>query len=130
MMEKKSRSIIKSLLWRLIGVIVLAFITYIVTQSLITTSLITFLHHFSFIFIYYFHERAWLKVSWSDKRKRIIKPFTYEIILGHGVLGLITWLCTGSWTNVTFITILYIENKLWMYVVYDWLWSKTKWLMN
>ncbi len=120
----RRRSMAKSLLWRIIGIIILAIITYVFTESLIQTGLITFLHHFAFIFIYYLHERAWLRVRRVQGRKRmILRAFTYEIILGHCVLGLISLIVTGSWTTVTLITITYIENKLWMYVIYDWLWD-------
>lgn len=119
------RSMAKSLVWRLIGVIVLAVVTYFFTGSLIQTGLITFLHHFAFIFIYYFHERAWMRIKGvRGKKRRVLKAFTYEIILGHCVLGLISLIITGSWTTVTLLTITYIENKLWMYLLYDWVWEK------
>ena len=127
--ETRKRSMTKSLIWRGMGVIILGIVTYAFTGSLIQTGLITFLHHFSFIWIYYFHERAWLKVNWSEKRKKWVKPFTYEIILGHCVLGFISLMVTGSWSKVTWITITYIENKLWIYVVYEWLWKKVEWEM-
>lgn len=127
-MEGHLRSATKSVIWRLLGIIILAFITYIFTHSWIQTGLITFLHHFAFIFIYYLHERVWLKVHRIQGKWRAgLRAFTYEIILGHCVLGLISLLVTGSWTKVTLITITYIENKLWIYVVYDWLWNKYKW---
>ena len=125
--ESHLRSSVRSVIWRGMGIGILAFITYIFTRSLIQTGLITFLHHFAFIFIYYAHERVWQKIRILGKRRKILRAFTYEIILGHCVLGLITLLVTGSWTKVTLVTIVYIENKLWIYVVYDWLWDKIKW---
>lgn len=128
MKETHVRSMTKSVLWRLMGVAVLAAVTFVFTRSWIQTGLITFLHHFAFIFIYYLHERAWLKISRvQGKKRKIIRAFTYEIILGHGVLGLISLLVTGSWLHVTLITITYIENKLWIYLVYDWVWDRVKW---
>lgn len=118
-------SMVKSLLWRLIGVVALAIITYAYTGSIIQTGIITFVHHFAFILIYYLHERTWLRIHRiQGKKRRILRVFTYEIVLGHCVLGLISLAVTGSWTNVTLIIITYIENKLWMYIVYDWLWDK------
>lgn len=123
--ETHMRSMIKSIIWRLMGVAVLAIVTYIFTRSWIQTGLITFLHHGSFLIIYYLHERAWFKIHRIQGRKRrLLRAFTYEIILGHCVLGLISFIVTGSWTKVTLITIVYIENKLWLYVLYDWLWEK------
>lgn len=126
--ESHVRSLTRSIMWRLIGVLVLALITYIFTRSWIQTGLITFLHHFTFLFIYYLHERTWLRIHRvQGKTRKVVRAFTYEIILGHCVLGLITFLVTGSWLKVTWITITYIENKLWIYIVYDWLWDHVKW---
>lgn len=123
--ESNRESMVKSLLWRLIGVVVLAVITYAYTGSIIQMGTITFIHHFVFILIYYLHERAWLRVHRiQGKKRRILRVFTYEILLGHCVLGLISLAVTGSWTNVTLITITYIENKLWLYLLYDWVWDK------
>ena len=127
-MESNVRSITKSVLWRIIGVAVLMIITYVVTGSWVQSTLITVIHHVSFVFIYYGHERMWLKTPRPSGKKRIIaKMFTYEIVLGHCVLGLISLVITGSWTSVTLITIVYIENKLWMYALYEYLWNRFSW---
>jgi len=119
----------KSLAWRLIGLVVLAIITYIFTRNWIVTSLITICHHVTFVFVYYAHERIWLGVKnlWLQKWRYWLRPITYEIILGHFVLGIISWVFTGSWIKTTLTTLVYIENKLWMYVVYDWIWNKIEW---
>ena len=126
MNDTRTKSMVKSIVWRLLGIGILALITYIFTKSWITTGLITFFHHLVFLFIYYFHERMWFRIrnvkilEW----RRWIKPITYELVLGHLVLGIISLIFTGSWLQTTLITIVYIENKLWIYIVYDWLWEK------
>lgn len=125
--EKKKRSMIKSLLWRVLGVGVLAAVTYLFTGDWITTSIITFVHHFSFIWIYFLNERLWQKIGEQGRKRKILKTIFYEIILGHGILGLISLIFTGNWSTVTLITITYIENKLWMYYLYEYLWDRTKW---
>lgn len=119
----------KAAIWRVMGITILAIITYIFTKSWITSGLITFFHHLAFVFIYYLHERAWLKVSNEKilRWKRWVMPITYEVVLGHIVLGTISLIFTGSWLKVGLITITYIENKLWIYIVYDWLWDKISW---
>jgi len=126
MSDTRIKSMVKSIVWRLLGIGILALITYIITESWITTSLITFFHHLAFLFIYYFHERAWLRVRNVKilRWKRWIKPITYELVLGHLVLGIISLIFTGSWLETTLITIIYIENKLWIYIIYDWIWDR------
>jgi len=128
MKEKRSRSVLKSLCWRLGGIIILAIITYLVTRSWIQTGLITFIHHFSFIWIYYAHERFWLWVGdrVTGKKRYIYRAILYEIILGFLVLGTITFLITGSWSAVSLITPIYILNKIWIYIVYDKIWERIK----
>ncbi len=129
-MEQHKRSMVKSIIWRIIGIIILALITYIFTRSWMATTLITFLHHFTFIFVYYFHERfwLWLRVEAILKYKKWIRPFTYEIILGNLILGIITYLITGDVKIMTLVTLTYIFNKLWIYIVYDWIWNRyIKW---
>ena len=130
MMKKEShkRSMSRSLIWRVLGVIVLALVTFYYTGNIIPTALITFFHHFAFIWIYYGHERVWNQFPQiQGKKRKLLRMFTYEIILGNCVLGTISLIFTGSWTTVTLITITYIGNKLWMYVGYDWLWDKVNW---
>lgn len=127
--EGRSRSLAKSVAWRLIGVLFLALITYIFTRHWITTTAITFAHHGAFILIYFAHDRFWNWTPWL--RHSPAKPFArmilYETVLGNLVLGLISFAFTGDWQKATTITLTYILNKHWMYVVYDWLWAKLKW---
>jgi len=129
MREKHSRSILKSIIWRILGVIVLALVTYLVTKNWIQTGLITVIHHLSFIFIYYGHERFWLWVGdrVTGKKRYVYRVILYEIVLGFLVLGTITFLITGSWLAVSLITPIYIFNKIWMYVVYDKIWERIRW---
>ena len=102
--ETHVRSATKSVIWRIIGVMVLALITYVVTRNWITTSLVTFIHHGTFLIVYYLHERFW---NWigdrvTGKKRYIYRMLLYEIILGHLILGTITLLITGSWLSVSF----------------------------
>ncbi len=122
----RKKSMIKSAIWRIWGIIFLALVTYFYTGNLITTTIITFTHHFMFLWIYYFHERFWnrLNNTFMLRHKRIFRPLIYEIVLGNMILGSISLIFTGSWTAVTGITLTYILNKLWMYQVYDWIWNK------
>lgn len=124
-MDSHKRSMLKSFVWRIIGVFWLASITYIFTKNWIQTSAITFIHHGIFLVVFYLHDRAWMKVK-NSKWKYAIKAVTYEIILGNVILGLITYLITGSVKQMTAITLTYIQSKLILYFFYDWLWSRKK----
>lgn len=125
-MKKDShrKSILKSIIWRLMGIVWLALITWIFTRSLVQTSLITLIHHGIFLVVFYLHERCWIKCDWKPKVKYACKAITYEIILGNLILGVITYLITGSVKEMSLITLVYIQTKLIMYFFYDWVWSK------
>lgn len=130
--ERHPRSLSKSVMWRVIGVIILATITYIFTRHWITTTAITLFHHGAFILIYYLHERFWNGTSWLrySASKPIVRMILYETVLGNLILGLISFAFTGEWQKATVITLTYIINKHWMYYAYDMLWAKSKWLLK
>lgn len=127
--ERHYRSMSKSILWRLLGILILALVTYAYTRDFIQTGFITFLHHFAFVFIFYFHERMWLRIRWPTtlKGRSIAKMFTYETILGNIVLGIISLVVTGSWKQMTMITLTYIGIKHVVYVFNEFVWDKIRW---
>ena len=120
-MTSHKLSAIKSVLWRIMGVIVLASVTYFFTRKWITTTYITFVHHATFLVVFFLHEKFWQYVK---RPNHPIKMFTYEIILGMGLGGLIVYIFTGQWSKVTQITGTYTVIKLIMYYIYDKLWFK------
>ncbi len=128
MNEKKVRSAVKSIIWRICGIIILATITYAFTKSWLVTGLVTVIHHTVFLFVFYFHERIWLKIKkikgiW----RKLAKMFTYETLCGNIILGTITYLVTGSWKVMTAITLTYIGIKHIAYVINEILWEGIKW---
>ncbi len=127
--EKKIRSIVKSVLWRILGVLILATITYTFTGSLIVTGLVTFIHHSVFLLVFYLHERMWLKFSKPQRElaRSLCKMFTYETLCGNIILGIITYLVIGTWKEVTVITLTYIGTKHMIYIINEFVWKKIKW---
>jgi len=123
--DKKRSSLIKSIIWRIMGVIVLATITYIFTRKLITTTYITIVHHTTFLLVFYLHERIWFKVkNISEIKRAILKALIYEIVLGMGIGGSIVLLFTGEWSKVGQITVTYTIIKIIMYYFYERIWRK------
>jgi len=131
MEEKHSRSIVKSAIWRVVGVIVLAAVTYGYTGSWITTTWVTFLHHFVFLFVFYFHERFWMHVDYKPPfntmtKRSIAKCLTYETLLGNFFLAIITLVITGNVQTMTQITLTYIGIKHVIFVINEFIWKKIK----
>jgi len=125
-METKLRSATKSLIWRIMGVLILGAVTYFYTRHWVQTSFITVLHHGIFLIVFYFHERIWLKFKRpvSYLGRSIAKMLTYETMLGNLILGLITYLITGSGKQMGQITITYIGIKHIIYILNEFVWRK------
>ena len=124
MKETHKRSMTKSAIWRVAGVFVYATIFYLFTKQWGITIAGTLIHHSTFLLVFFLHERLWIKLKQNN---HWLKPFTYEIVLGMGLGGLIVLLLTGSWKSVSQITLTYTAVKLVLYYIYDKIWSKIKW---
>ena len=127
--ETHSRSMTKSIIWRIFGIMFLALVTLLVTGNWVVTIGVTISHHLIFLAVYYFHERFWLRIKWlkNSKWRYIARMILYEIVLGNLILSSIVWVFTGDIKQITMVTGIYIFNKLWMYVIYDKIWEKIKW---
>lgn len=63
--EIRMRAIAKAMTYRIIVAITLAVITWFYTGDLFDTSAISITYTVIATVVYYFHERAWLKVKWG-----------------------------------------------------------------
>jgi uncharacterized membrane protein len=127
MQETMKRSSIKSLIWRLVGVIILASVTYFYTHKWITTTWITFLHHGVFFFVFIAHERFWLHVDFVGLKRKLLKMVTYETLLGNFILAIISLVITGNIQTMTKITLTYIGIKHVIYIFNEFIWERVKW---
>jgi len=125
--ESKIRSAVKSVIWRLVGVILLASVTYFYTHKWIQTSWITFLHHGVFLFVFWLHERFWQHIDYTGLKRKIIKAIIYEDILGMYILGVICLIVTGHVQTMTKITLSYIGIKNLIFILNEFCWDKIKW---
>jgi uncharacterized membrane protein len=65
MAEKHYRSLVKGISWRITGSIDTMVISFLVTGKLKFALAITSVEFFTKIFLYYLHERVWLKVPFG-----------------------------------------------------------------
>lgn len=69
-MSTKKRSLVKSLTWRVLAVVVTFASIYFLTGEVETATAGTVLTNGINFILYYLHERAWLKVSWGTKESK------------------------------------------------------------
>lgn len=82
------RSVVKSITWRVTGIIILAIISWMITHDWKAMTLITVIFHGIRVVLYYFHERIWERISWGRVKhplselpvKNNLKPKDLEII--------------------------------------------------
>ena len=125
--ENIQRSFIKSIIWRVVGVVVLGCVTYFYTRQWVQTSWITFLHHGVFLFVFVAHERFWQHVDYIGLKRKLLKMMCYETILGNFILAIICLIITGNVQQMTKITLTYIAIKHVIYVFNEFIWDKIKW---
>ena len=65
--ENKSRSAVKSISWRIIASCDTILISYLITGSIAIAASIGSIEVLTKMFLYYFHERAWDRVSFGQK---------------------------------------------------------------
>jgi len=65
MTEKRRRSIIKTLSWRVVATLTTTVIVLIFTGELLLAISIGSLEAVSKLVLYYLHERAWARINWG-----------------------------------------------------------------
>jgi uncharacterized membrane protein len=69
MRETRKRSIVKAIVWRVIGVIMMMIISYALTQNVSISVELTIWTNLSSFILYYAHERGWNKIKWGTKEE-------------------------------------------------------------
>jgi uncharacterized membrane protein len=65
MKETKRRSIVKSVVWRVICVVVSIIVSFLLTAKWDLSVAIGSIYNVITMILYYFHERAWNRVNWG-----------------------------------------------------------------
>lgn len=68
MIDSKNRTFLKACSWRLLAIFLLGVITYLLTGSLKTVTLVTLFYHSVQILMFFLHERVWNYIKWGKTR--------------------------------------------------------------
>ena len=63
--ETRWRAWAKSITWRVMGIIILGGLAWLFTRDWRETGLVTITFNAIRLILYYFHERAWERISWG-----------------------------------------------------------------
>jgi len=68
MRERKRRSVLKAITWRVLASLTTMVLVWVFSENLTLALSIGILETILKMFFYYFHERTWGKISWGYSR--------------------------------------------------------------
>ena len=72
MHEKPYRSVVKTISWRTVGTLDTVIVSYFVTGNLVMAASIGSIEVITKMVLYYFHERAWNKLSFGRVKEPVV----------------------------------------------------------
>lgn len=72
MHEKPYRSVVKAISWRTVGTIDTIIVSYFITGNLVMAASIGTIEVITKMALYYFHERAWNKISFGKVKEPVV----------------------------------------------------------
>ena len=72
MHEKPYRSVVKAISWRTVGTLDTIIVSYFITGSLVMAASIGSIEVVTKMALYYFHERAWNKLSFGRVKEPVV----------------------------------------------------------
>jgi len=64
-LETRTRAWVKSIVWRILGIVILLAVSWFVTHNWKEMTIITIIFHGVRVILYYFHERVWERIHWG-----------------------------------------------------------------
>lgn len=140
MKENHGRSAIKGVTWRIIGTLDTIFLSWLFTGDFHTALKIGSIEVFTKIFLFYLHERIWLKLKYGRvKIKKDEHSFITKDLHHRSIIKGISWRFFGTIDTVTisyFVTADYskafsigfteIFTKVFLYYLHERMWMKIK----
>ena len=72
MHEKPYRSVVKAISWRTVGTLDTIIVSYFITGNLVMAASIGSIEVITKMVLYYFHERAWNKLSFGRVKEPVV----------------------------------------------------------
>lgn len=70
MMEKRYRTLLKTISWRVTGTVDTFLISYLITGEIGLAASISGVEVFTKMILYYFHERLWTRISYGKEKPK------------------------------------------------------------
>lgn len=135
MKEKHHRSVLKGATWRAVGTLDTLVLSLIFTGSLGRAAAIGGVELFTKIFLYYVHERVWLRIPWAREqtghpgtprdrgRRSLVKGLSWRITGTFDTI-IIAFLVTGSHSQAFSIGLTEVITKVGLYYLHERVWER------
>lgn len=140
MQENHYRSVVKGITWRIIGTLDTIFLSWLFTRKLGLALTIGGIEVFTKIFLFYLHERIWLKSDFGREKIKLsnglylkkdkhyrsaIKGISWRIF---GTLDtmMIAFFVTGNYTKALSIGFAEVFTKILLYYLHERVWMNVK----
>lgn len=140
MSERRHRSLIKGVSWRMIGTMDTTLLSWIFTGTLGKALRIGGIELFTKIFLYYLHERIWLAVPWArtvaeeggvlvpkDEHRRSIAKGVSWRVTGTIDTIVIAFFVTGEYSKALSIGLTEVVTKIFLYYLHERFWARVQW---
>jgi uncharacterized membrane protein len=128
MQDKRYRSFLKGISWRVIGTIDTMIISYFYTQSYLNALEIGMTEVLTKIVLFYVHERIYFKTfgaKVSQRKISLLKGFTWRIVGSIDTI-LIAWIYTGNPIMGLKIGVTEFFTKVFLYYIHERVWNRVK----
>lgn len=131
-METKTRTITRHISWRLFSLIPSFFISYFVTESLVSSVVIGAVGGVARLFFHYIHDRIWIYAKWGivnhieTKCRTIARILTWRLTV-FVVTFIASWLIIGSISESLEIGIIDTVVKFICHYIHERSWLCVEW---
>lgn len=118
------RHIAKAVTWRLLGTIDTIILSWLITGNPLTGLKIGAFEVVTKMTLYYFHERIWSKVDFTDSKKRhLFKTVTWRVV-GTIDTIILAWIISGNPFTGIGIGLAEVLTKMILYYLHERAWYK------
>lgn len=128
MQDKKYRSFLKGISWRIVGTIDTMIISYYYTGSILNAVEIGMTEVLTKIVLYYVHERIYFKTFGKkvvQRKVSLLKGITWRIVGSIDTI-LLAWIYTGNPVMGLKIGATEFFTKVFLYYIHERIWNKVK----
>jgi uncharacterized membrane protein len=133
--SSQKRHIAKTITWRFIGTIDTILLSWVITGNPYIALKIGGAEVITKMLLYYFHERIWFKIDFSESSERVSRLRHFLKTLSWRVIGtvdtmMLAWVISGNPLIGLKVGLVEVITKMLLYYIHERLWYKLDYGLN